>query len=330
METIKEKKYTIKTNKNNELELFLRNYNNEYLSITLINQYPLKKYELKCNLEEFQRNRFFKIFISIEEIMKELENKIEKSIFIEDTNCIIIEIKIGLTIINEILLIIEEKEKNKDEIIEILEKNIKILTDKLNEKDKKLKEAENKIELFEEKEKERKKIKIESKILQTNEDKLILEYLNKTENISFDLLYRATEDGDKAIVYHNKCDNTGPNLTLMETKNGFRFGGYSSVNLQSLSSVPVKDDNAFVFSLNKKRKYLPKDTSGALHMNKDYGPIFGKDYPNYAFLADNGFLTGNNNNWCFKCENYGIEENELAGTTNISIKEIEVFKINYK
>ena len=43
--------------------------------------------------------------------MKELENKIENSIFIEDTNSIIIEIKIGLTIINEILLIIEEQEK---------------------------------------------------------------------------------------------------------------------------------------------------------------------------------------------------------------------------
>ena len=45
--------------------------------------------------------------------MKELENKINNSIFIEDSNYIIIEIKIGLTIINEILLVIEEQEKNK-------------------------------------------------------------------------------------------------------------------------------------------------------------------------------------------------------------------------
>ncbi len=64
-------------------------------------------------------------------------------------------------------------------------------------------------------------------------------------------------------------------------------------------------------------------------MNKDYGPIFGGEYPNYAFLVDNGFLTGNNNNWCLKCDNYGIEENELAGTKYISVKEVEVFKINY-
>ena len=114
MEIIEEKKFKITTNKNNEMDLFIKNYNNEELSITLFNnnENPSKKYELKCNLEEFQKNRFFKIFINIEEIMKELENKIENSIFIEDTNCIIIEIKIGLTIINEILLVIEEKEKN--------------------------------------------------------------------------------------------------------------------------------------------------------------------------------------------------------------------------
>ncbi len=139
MEIIEEKKYKIRTNNNNEMELLLRNYNNEEFSITLFSgdEYKSKKYELKCNLEEFQKNRFFKIFINIEEIMKELENKISKSIFIEDTNCIIIEIKIGLTIINEILLIIEEKEKNKDEIIEELTQKI-LLENNLNEKENKL------------------------------------------------------------------------------------------------------------------------------------------------------------------------------------------------
>ena len=85
MENIEEKKYKVKTNKNNEMELILRNNNNENLSIILItiNKYKSKKYELKCDLVEFQKNRFFKIFINLEEIMKELENKIENSIFIE-------------------------------------------------------------------------------------------------------------------------------------------------------------------------------------------------------------------------------------------------------
>ena len=75
---MEEKKYKIKTDKNNEMELYLKNINEE-ISITLltINQFPSKKYELKCNLKEFQKNRFFKIFINIEEIMKELEKNIK-------------------------------------------------------------------------------------------------------------------------------------------------------------------------------------------------------------------------------------------------------------
>ncbi len=171
MDIIEEKQFKIKTDKNNEMELYLRNYNNEELSFTLFNnnETPKKKYELKCNLEELQKNRFFKIFISVEEIIRELEKKIENSKFIEDTNCIIIEIQIGLIIINEILLVIEEQEKtneekinelliNKEEMIKNLtnenkkllkniqklnnehQNEIEKLKNELNEKDKKLKE----------------------------------------------------------------------------------------------------------------------------------------------------------------------------------------------
>ena len=133
---IEEKKYNIITDKNNEMELYLRNYNNEKLSISFysikkINQKPLKKFELKDSLEKFKKNRFFKIFINIEEIIKELDTKIEKSTFIEETNEIIIYIPIGLTVINEIILEIKENEKNKDEIIEELMK-------KNEEKEKKI------------------------------------------------------------------------------------------------------------------------------------------------------------------------------------------------
>ena len=173
METFDEKKYKIRTNKNNEMELHLRNINNEELSITLlytVNKIQLKKYELKCNLEDFQKNRFFKIFINIEEIMKELDNKIEKSNFIEETNFIIMDIPIGLNVINEILLVIEEKEINKDETIDQLIKNkkglekiINDLKNKLTEKDKIINENEKYIKIKVEEEKIYKKIKLERK-----------------------------------------------------------------------------------------------------------------------------------------------------------------------
>ena len=141
MEIIDEKYFQIKTIDNKEMKLILRNYNDEELSITIfnINEHPSKKYQLKCNLEEFQKNRFFRIFVGVNEIMKELENKILNSVFIDDTDSIIIIINIGLTVINEILLEIKKQEKNKDEIIQELKEKIEILENKLKESEDKLK-----------------------------------------------------------------------------------------------------------------------------------------------------------------------------------------------
>jgi hypothetical protein len=193
MEFIEERKFSVVTNKNNKLEFLLRNYNNKELSFTFfnLNEIQYKKYELIYNLEEFQKIRFFKIFINIDEIMKELETKIMKSKFIEDTNCIIMEIEIGLTVINEIILVVEEVEKNKDEIINELNQKIRILENKINERENKLKDAENRIKLneFKLKDAENKMKLFENKMKlqleQINELKKKLE-LNSKKNISYD------------------------------------------------------------------------------------------------------------------------------------------------
>ncbi len=59
---------------------------------------------------------FYIILIVFKNIYKYFKNKerIRNKIDIENTNFIIIEIKMGWIIINEILLLIEEQEKNKD------------------------------------------------------------------------------------------------------------------------------------------------------------------------------------------------------------------------
>ena len=133
---IKESKYNITTDKNNKMELYLRYYENEEISISIypINQIPSIKYELKCNLEEFQKNRFFKIFNNIEELMLELDSKIEKSTILEETNLLILDIPIGLKIINDILLEIKIVEKNELETIN----ELKEINNKLNLNIKKL------------------------------------------------------------------------------------------------------------------------------------------------------------------------------------------------
>ncbi len=139
---IEEKSFIIETDKKNKMDLYLRIYNNEEFAISIYtkNEYPTRKFELKCDLEEIQKNRFFRIFVNIDEIMKELEDKIKKSTFIEENDLINIEIPIGLIIIENINLNIKLVEKTTKEINEELkqkiqkqEKEIKNLKNQINQ-----------------------------------------------------------------------------------------------------------------------------------------------------------------------------------------------------
>ena len=123
---IEEKSFIIETDKKNKMDLYLRIFNNEEFAISIYskNEYPTKKFELKCDLEEIQKNRFFRIFLNIDEIMKELEDKIKKSTFIEENDLINVEIPIGLIIIENINLNIKLVEKTTKEINEELKNKI--------------------------------------------------------------------------------------------------------------------------------------------------------------------------------------------------------------
>ena len=142
-----EKKFIIKTDKNNEMDLFLRIYNNDEFAISIYrkNEFPARKYEFKCNLEEIQKNRFFRIFINVDEIMKELEHKIKKSTFIEEKDLVTIEIPIGLIIIDSINLNIQLVEKTCQEINEDLKTQIQEQIDEINELKNKINDLENNI-----------------------------------------------------------------------------------------------------------------------------------------------------------------------------------------
>ena len=143
-----EKKYNITTEKNNKMDLYIRYYDNEEISISIysINKIPSVKYELRSNLEEFQKNRFFKIFNNIEELILELDSKIEKTTILEETNLLILDIPIGLKIINDILLEIKIAEKTSEEKIEeLIEFNNKLKMN-IENLEKNIVEKDNKIE----------------------------------------------------------------------------------------------------------------------------------------------------------------------------------------
>ena len=95
---------------------------------------------------------------------------------------------------------------------------------------------------------EEKKLMIESDILNKEEEDLLLNWLPKKPNKIILLL---NKDGDSTTTFMNKCNGKCPTLAIIKTTNGYKFGGYTT---QIWKEGEIKDNNAFVFSLDNKKK----------------------------------------------------------------------------
>ena len=71
-------------------------------------------------------------------------------------------------------------------------------------------------------------------------------------------LYQATRDGGGIKIFHEKCDNKMYTLVLYKSEANRRFGGFNSECWTSKSETKI-DKNCFVFSLDKKKIYPPKN-----------------------------------------------------------------------
>ena len=148
--SIEEKRFIIETDKKNKMDLYLRIFNNEEFAISIYtkNEYPTRKFELKCDLEEIQKNRFIRIFSDINEIMEELEVKIINSTFFEENDFINVEIPIGLIVIKYIKLNINLIEKTTKEINEELKNKIQEQEEEIKNLKNQMNELNNNINLI--------------------------------------------------------------------------------------------------------------------------------------------------------------------------------------
>ena len=83
------------------------------------------------------------------------------------------------------------------------------------------------------------------------EESMLLDKLGRNgKTIKLKLLYKATLDTDRAEIFHNKCDKAKSTIVFIETVNGNRFGGFTTQSWKG-DGIDKKDENAFVFSLDK-------------------------------------------------------------------------------
>jgi hypothetical protein len=187
--------------------------------------------------------------------------------------------------------------------------------------------------LYEEIQKADKKNQIETN--KNNKD-----FIPKSGDFVFKLVYRASRDGDDASEFHKRCDEIGPNVTLVKTEKNKRFGGFTFCNwgipqkylekMKSNAGILKQDQCSFCFSLDLKKMYYHDDRQGkedAIFCSNKFGPTFCSNIfaINNNMLAKGGYCTRKKTS-CFTGQS---KDYEISGEKSFNIKELEVYEIVY-
>ena len=141
------------------------------------------------------------------------------------------------------------------------------------------------------------------------------------------LIFSSEDEDDKALLFHTKCDNIAPTLTLIETTEGFRYGGFTFQTWESPEqSIFKKDKYAFIFSLDTEKKYEVTDEEKSIQCSKFWGPYFGEGG---AICVPDNFLSEKNAFYHWP-SSYNISEKDeltFGQEHTINISRYEVFQI---
>ena len=202
------------------------------------------------------------------------------------------------------------------------------LENKINNLTERIIFLENKLEKLESK----KEVNLHGttgKILKTEEEfKELFSFISGNNERQFRLLYSPTFDANTKEDFHKKCDNKGSTIVLVETSNGRRFGGFTSLSWKS-NDQWVNDPCACIFSFDTHKKYKLLLPQYSYYGGPGYGPHFGHGVQLgfYNNGGSTGFLdTIHNAN--FSTKTYDIPSIEEITLTNTYVmNKFEVYQV---
>ena len=264
---------TIISDKNHKINLSIEiNKSKICFSCFYLEDYFKVKYFKEYTLEELKSKiNYFKQFNNEKEILEEIKNNNlkgqEKILEDENSETIKLLIPLPIFIFKNIEFILEKVKKNNEEILEEYKSVVSIYKNKMQIKD------------------------FNSKIIIDTEQKEIMKsfisYYDKLKAkllYSFYITYTDEEIKNnlkkKTIPYtvkefHEKCDNI-PSILVVCKSGDQIFGGYTPLPFKSNDSYG-HDEDSFIFSLNRKKKYQKKSSSDSIWCYKNYGPCFNYD-----------------------------------------------------
>jgi len=229
----------------------------------------------------------------------------------------------------------------RDEMNKIKSENNNLkeeITNLKNLHSKEIKELREKIEMIQNL--TNKANKLDSNIVKRKKDiNFIIERLKKVNlegsklnpekiNFEFNLLYRATEDGDRANDFHTRCDKYKNTLVLVKTKKNLKFGGFTTETWDG-NDIDKEDKNAFCFSLNKMKIYNSIKGKHAIFASPNSGPAFENcifEIKDCCF--ESGGMCSDNSDSYFDNHEFKCEINN--GDELFRVEEVEVYEVIFK
>ena len=318
-------------NENEHYKEQLINYQND------IKQYNDENNTLRNQLTEIQNNSK-DLQNQNDELLKmkelyENEKKITKKNFEEEIEKLKNEnesLSNDINILKNNLMNQPKPSINEDEIKRLIEEN-SVFRIKAQENEllkKQIEDLQYQIQIEQEKQEYDESKEVKGDIIHdTKELEMITEKINnENKKIIINLLYKASADGDKASIFHEKCDDANNTIVLVETKDGMRFGGYTTCSWSG-NCVDKNDPDAFIFSFDKMKTYdnIPGDE--AIGCYPKFGPIF---LGCQIKIFDNAFTKGGTT---YEKElNFNTEEDyELTGgKRTFEVKDIEVYEVIFE
>ena len=150
----------------------------------------------------------------------------------------------------------------------------------------------------------------------------------KRKFINLKLIYTATNDGDSAEDFHLHCDGYAPLIILIKTTKKVVFGGFTEKPFYSTKKrIGNKDDNAFIFSVDRMKTYEVEKGTIATCSFRDYGPVFAGFEHNNIYLFDDFFTDPGNvaekGDRFRTTENYEIN----LGEEKFFVEEMEIYQV---
>jgi hypothetical protein len=149
----------------------------------------------------------------------------------------------------------------------------------------------------------------------------------------FTLLWRGSRDGFGADDFHDRCDGHAPTLTLILDTEGNIFEGFTLAEWDSgVHYMADPSLKSFLFTLKNPHNFRARKFALTAQM-KDQAIYCGSEWgPHFADIFVSRNCHASSGSWsylghCYANDTGRVGNTVLTGSSNFTVKEIEVFEI---